>query len=126
MPNFEDVPTIATPTTPNFQLTPPEVITPVPAEATRTAVPLKPETVAAVDDQVTRFIDALMTEDVHSTAFKNKLDMKVVGNLFGPVDTEHAGAARLMGQALEGARVGRVGRPDDDHRVAPRRDLHQR
>jgi hypothetical protein len=34
MPNFEDVPTIATPVTPNFQLTPPEVITPVPAEAT--------------------------------------------------------------------------------------------
>ena len=74
MANFEDVPTIATPGTPNFQLTPPEVITPVPAEATRSAVPLKPETVAAVDDQVTRFIDALMTEDVHSTAFKNKLD----------------------------------------------------
>jgi len=74
MANFDDVPTIATPLTPNFQLTPPEVITPVPAEATRTAVPLKPETVRAVDDQVTRFIDALMTEDVHSSAFKTKLD----------------------------------------------------
>ena len=74
MPNFDDTPTVATPITPNFQLTPPEVITPVPAEATRTAVPLKQETATAVDDQVTRFIDALMTEDVHSTAFKNKLD----------------------------------------------------
>ncbi len=61
-------------TAPAFQLTPPEVITPVPMEATRTAVPLKPETVSAVDDQVSRFIDALMTEDVHSAGFKAKLD----------------------------------------------------
>jgi uncharacterized protein YaaN involved in tellurite resistance len=61
-------------TAPSFQLTPPEVITPVPAEASRTAVPLKPETVAAVDDQVNRFIEALMNEDVHSAGFKAKLD----------------------------------------------------
>jgi uncharacterized protein YaaN involved in tellurite resistance len=70
----EDTPTIANPVLPNFQLTPPEVITPVPAEATRTAVPLKPEIASAVDDQVMRFIDALMHEDVHSAEFKSKLD----------------------------------------------------
>lgn len=70
----EDTPTVAYAGVPNFQLTPPEVITPVPAEATRTAVPLKPEMAKAVDDQVMRFIDALMSEDVHSAEFKHKLD----------------------------------------------------
>ncbi|MEO8526351.1 MAG: toxic anion resistance protein [Caldimonas sp.] len=57
-----------------FQLTPPEVIVPLPAEATPRAVPLTPETIQAVDDQVARFIDALMTENVHSTEFKARLD----------------------------------------------------
>jgi uncharacterized protein YaaN involved in tellurite resistance len=62
--------TTATP----FRLEPPEVITPVAAEHAQEAVPLKPELVAAVDDQVTRFIDALMHEDLHSDAFRAKLD----------------------------------------------------
>lgn len=59
---------------PTFQLEAPEVITPLPAEASRGAVPLKPEVKAAVDDQVARFVDALLKEDVHSDAFKAKLD----------------------------------------------------
>ena len=59
---------------PTFQLEAPEVITPLPAEASRTAVPLKPEVKSAVDDQVARFVDALLKEDVHSDAFKAKLD----------------------------------------------------
>jgi uncharacterized protein YaaN involved in tellurite resistance len=65
-----------TTTTPvaTFQLQPPEVITPVPATQVQSAVPLKPETVKAVDDQVGRFIDALMQEDLHSDAFRTKLD----------------------------------------------------
>ena len=58
----------------SFQLQPPEVIIPVLAEASRTAVPLKPETKTAVDDQVQRFVDALLQEDVHSDGFKAKLD----------------------------------------------------
>lgn len=70
----EDTPTIANGGVPNFQLTPPEVITPVPAEATRSAVPLRPETARAVDEQVTRFIDALIHEDVHGAEFKALLD----------------------------------------------------
>ncbi|MBI5256915.1 MAG: toxic anion resistance protein [Burkholderiales bacterium] len=53
---------------------PPEVIHPVPAEATREAVPLKAELQQQVDDQVLRFIDALASEDVHSDAFKSRLD----------------------------------------------------
>ena len=59
---------------PSFQLEPPEVIALLPAEATRTAVPLKPDVKTAVDDQVARFVDALLKEDVHSDTFKAKLD----------------------------------------------------
>jgi len=57
-----------------FKLEPPEVITPVLPAAVREAVPLKPELAAQVDDQVLRFIDALAAEDVHSDAFKARLD----------------------------------------------------
>ncbi len=59
---------------PTFQLEAPEVITPLPAEASRSAVPLKPEVKAAVDDQVARFVDALLKEDIHTDSFKAKLD----------------------------------------------------
>jgi uncharacterized protein YaaN involved in tellurite resistance len=59
---------------PTFQLEPPEVITPLEPEASRNMVPLKPELKTAVDEQVGRFIDALMTEDVHTDAFKARLD----------------------------------------------------
>jgi uncharacterized protein YaaN involved in tellurite resistance len=59
---------------PVFQLEPPEVITPVAVETARDAVPLKPELKQQVDDQVLRFIDALATEDLHSDAFKARLD----------------------------------------------------
>ena len=57
-----------------FRLEPPEVIAPVPAEAVREAVPLKPELQQQVDDQVARFIDALANEDLQSEAFKSRLD----------------------------------------------------
>ena len=69
-----DTATAATATPASFQLTPPEVITPVPAESAPAAVPLAADTARAVDAQVARFIDALMTENVHSTEFKTKLD----------------------------------------------------
>jgi len=55
-------------------LTPPEVITPIAPNQSMEAVPLKPEVKAAVAAQVDRFIDALVTEDIHSDAFKAKLD----------------------------------------------------
>ena len=57
-----------------FKLEPPEVITPVPPETAREAVPLKPELQRQVDDQVVRFIDALAAEDLHSDAFRQRLD----------------------------------------------------
>jgi len=58
----------------SFQLTPPEVIQPVAVETARTAVPLPPEMKSAVEDQVVRFMDGLLTEDVQSEAFKQRLD----------------------------------------------------
>ena len=59
---------------PSFVLQAPEVITPMAPQTAQTAVPLKPEVKAAVDDQVARFVDALLKEDVHTNAFKSKLD----------------------------------------------------
>jgi uncharacterized protein YaaN involved in tellurite resistance len=86
----------------SFQLTPPEVITPVPAEASPGAVPLKPEVKTAVDEQVGRFIDALMAEDVNSDAFKSKLD-----SAFALGRQEVSTAASLMqGQLLQRNFVG--------------------
>lgn len=60
--------------TDTFQLAPPEVLTPLSGQAAHKAVPLKPELQSAVDAQVTRFVEALLVEDVHSDAFKAKLD----------------------------------------------------
>jgi hypothetical protein len=68
------IPTATVSATPTFQLTPPEVLTPVSTEVARSAVPLKAEVKTAVEDQVDRFVTALLTEDVHTEAFKAKLD----------------------------------------------------
>lgn len=57
-----------------FQLTPPEVIVPLDDNAAKTAVPVAPEVRAAVEDQVDRFVAALLTEDVQSETFRAKLD----------------------------------------------------
>ncbi len=57
-----------------FLLTPPEVITPIGGTQSAEVVPLKPEVQAAVVQQVDRFVEALMTEDVNTDAFKAKLD----------------------------------------------------
>ncbi|MEO8016038.1 MAG: toxic anion resistance protein, partial [Polaromonas sp.] len=58
----------------SFQLTPPEVLRPLSDEVARTAVPLPAATQAAVEDQVQRFMDGLMSEDLQSDAFKARLD----------------------------------------------------
>ena len=85
-----------------FTLTPPEVITPLPVEASEGAVPLKPDMQHKVEDQVGRFIDALMQEDVNSDAFKAKLD-----SAFALGRQEVSTAASLMqGQLLQRNFVG--------------------
>ena len=57
-----------------FVLTPPEVVQPVSNAVASTAVPLAPEVARAVEDQVSRFVDSLMSEDVQSEGFRAKLD----------------------------------------------------
>ncbi|MEO7160735.1 MAG: toxic anion resistance protein [Polaromonas sp.] len=58
----------------SFQLTPPEMLHPVTDAVAKKAVPLPAQTVAAVEDQVLRFMDGLMSEDLQSDAFKIRLD----------------------------------------------------
>ncbi len=67
-------PELPTQTATPFMLTPPEVIVAVAPAQSSAIVPLKPEMKAAVDAQVDRFVDALVSEDIHSDAFKAKLD----------------------------------------------------
>lgn len=57
-----------------FTLSPPEVLTPLSQDVAKKAVPLPRETQAAVDDQVERFMEGLIKEDIQSEAFKAKLD----------------------------------------------------
>jgi uncharacterized protein YaaN involved in tellurite resistance len=57
-----------------FVLTAPEVITPVAAIQSTDIVPLKPEVKVAVTNQVDKFVEALVTEDIQSDSFKSKLD----------------------------------------------------
>ena len=61
-------------TAPTFTLTPPEVLQPIAQEVAKTAVPLQAETKTAVDDQVERFMNGLLSEDLQSEAFKSRLD----------------------------------------------------
>ncbi len=82
---------VATKPAPAFTLEPPEVVHPVAVETAREAVPLKPELQRQVDDQVIRFIDALATEDVHSDAFRSRLD-----SAFALGKEEVSNAASLM------------------------------
>lgn len=59
---------------PSFSLTPPEVLAPLTDGVAKSAVPLPKETQVAVDEQASRFMEGLLTEDVQSEAFKSKLD----------------------------------------------------
>jgi uncharacterized protein YaaN involved in tellurite resistance len=68
------MPEVTSPTAAAFTLAPPEVITPLSNDVAKTAVPLSKETQHAVDDQVARFMEGLLKEDVQSEAFKAKLD----------------------------------------------------
>ena len=87
---------------PSFQLTPPEVITPVAAPAARSAVPIAPQIESAVDDQVDRFVEALLTEDLQSDAFRARLD-----SAFALGQQEISSAAALMqGRLLQANFVG--------------------
>lgn len=57
-----------------FVLTPPEAIAPVADRHAADAIPLSAADASAVDEQVERFINVLLTEDVQSDSFKSRLD----------------------------------------------------
>lgn len=65
---------MSTDSAPSFQLTPPEVLVPLSNQSAKTAMPVAPEVRSAVEDQVDRFVAALLTEDVQSDSFRAKLD----------------------------------------------------
>ncbi len=69
-----DQPTTDTMTDKSFRLTPPEVIEPVPAGKSDALVSVKPERAQQIDVRVDAFVETLMTSDVHSQDFKQKLD----------------------------------------------------
>jgi len=55
-------------------LTPPEVIIPVAQAKAPDMVPLKPEVQSKIDTQVASFVSSMLAEDIHSDAFKTRLD----------------------------------------------------
>ena len=57
-----------------FQLTPPEVLQPIGKEGAQTAVPLPQALHRAIEEQVERFVEGLMAEDVQGDAFRAHLD----------------------------------------------------
>ena len=73
-----NAPTEALPITPEaneqFRLIAPEVLIPVNEQTAKNAIPLASELKAAVEDQVERFMQGLLNEDVQSEAFKSRLD----------------------------------------------------
>ncbi len=58
-----------------FALTPPEVMQPVPESKAADLVAVKPERQQALAEKADAFIATLMTQDVHSADFKQKLDL---------------------------------------------------
>lgn len=85
-----------------FTLTPPETLAPVPAPVAKDAVPLSAETSAQVDAQVSSFVDKLLSEDLHSDAFKTRMD-----SAFRLGKEEVSSAASLMtGRFMERNFVG--------------------
>jgi uncharacterized protein YaaN involved in tellurite resistance len=85
-----------------FTLTPPETLAPLAEPTARDAVPLPAETSALVDAQVDTFIGKLMSEDLHSDAFKSRMD-----SAFRLGKEEVSSAASLMtGRFMERNFVG--------------------
>lgn len=78
-------------TPPDLILAPPELVEPVQENKATDMVQLPPETTSAIDRQVSAMVDLLLTEDVHSPAFKEKVD-----RLFHLGRVEISTAAEMM------------------------------
>lgn len=59
---------------PVLVLTPPEVVTPALPVQTKGAAPVAPERAFKIDQQVESFVSSLLTEDVRSDGFRQRLD----------------------------------------------------
>ncbi|VFR57042.1 hypothetical protein BRI6_3704 [plant metagenome] len=89
-------------TPPDLILAPPELVSPVQERKATDMVQLPPETTSAIDRQVSAMVDLLLTEDVHSPAFKEKVD-----RLFHLGRVEISTAAEMMsGRFMERNFVG--------------------
>ena len=71
---MSDTPPLSPPET-SFALTPPEVMQPVPESKAADLVAVKPERQQALAEKADAFIATLMTQDLHSADFKQKLDL---------------------------------------------------
>lgn len=56
------------------RLTPPEVLAPVIESKAPEMVTLPAETAQRIDQQVSTYLNSILSEDIHSTSFQNKLD----------------------------------------------------
>lgn len=93
---------VASPTGSTLVLTPPETLHAVTEPTAKEAVPLSKETTEQVDTQVNAFIDKLINEDLHSDAFKARMD-----SAFRLGKEEVSSAASLMtGRFMERNFVG--------------------
>lgn len=63
----------ATLTPPSIELTPPEVVAPIPKEKALTMVPVSEDEHKQLDDKVTEFINIVISSDIHSEGFKEKV-----------------------------------------------------
>ncbi len=90
-----------------FQLTPPEVLQPIGKEVAQTAVPLPQALNRAIEDQVDRFVEGLLSEDVQSDGFRARLDSAFA---LGREEVSMA-ASLLQGRLMERNFAGMEGSP---------------
>lgn len=87
---------------PGFVLTPPEPIKLVDEQRASQATSLPAELADAVDAQVERFISALLSEDVHSDAFRAKVDSAFRLGREEIAATAHLMSGRFMARNMVG------------------------
>lgn len=91
----------------SFALTPPEVMQPVQDDKAAELVSVKPERKLALEEKADAFIATLMTQDVHSADFKQKLDLAFA---LGKEEISVA-ASLLQGRLMERNFVDAAGTP---------------
>jgi uncharacterized protein YaaN involved in tellurite resistance len=103
---MSDITPLSPPET-TFALTPPEVLQVVPESKAADLVAVKPDRIQALDEKADAFIATLMTQDVHSADFKQKLDLAFA---LGKEEISIA-AGLLQGRLMERNFVDAAGTP---------------